>query len=190
MRLRTATGLLALLAFFTMGVTAAHAAPAKGEKLPAISVSGDDQGLVVHRGDDQSYAAFNLGKLTSGKVAIVVHMAAREGAEDMGKPLLDLLEKSKLPAKAFLPLVIVDLDDCMFGTCGLVKGAMEDRKPPLRYVIDDDGVSRKKLRLAKESFSAYLLDRTGTIVEAKTGKFSAADAKAWMEKAAAMSTAP
>lgn len=162
--------------------------PRPGEQMPvfAFGEMGQRQGRIERNGEEHTYRPFDSRITPRGKVSIMVYMAGHPLGENRGLPLLELLTRSDLDHRVFLPIVVVDLDDCIFGTCGFVQSTVEELPRPVLYAIDEDGVGRVALGLPKRSFSAFLIDAEGIVQRVQYGRFTKADAQAFMDGARAL----
>lgn len=160
------------------------AVPQPGQTLPRLVLSGDDNGEMVLSGDDITYRAFDTAKAIPGKPRLVVYMAGRTAAKKMSEAMIAELTRRKPSRALYQAVTIMDLDDCMIGTCGIARGKLGDRKrkhPYFAYVADEDGVGHTRWRTREEGFTAFLTDASGTIVRVHEGKMSAAQAKALVD---------
>lgn len=176
--------LLTLCAFAVPLIFAASAvaAPAVGGPLPRLILGGEDEGLMTRDGDDDvRYGRFDSAKqLAPGKVYLVTYLAGRRGAQKMGQALKAEMQ-SRRPSAKFQPVNVMNLDDCVFGTCGFARGKFEDHlhaKPRVMHVVDEEGKGLKAWRAMEEGMAVYVVDHTGVITHMARGPFSAASAKA------------
>lgn len=178
-----ALGVLALAS--PAGAKDASKQPKPGDEMPifAFGEMGQRQGRIERNGEDHTYRPFHSRITVRGKVSIMVYMAGHPLGESRGLPMLQLLTASDLDHQAFVPVVVVDLDDCIFGTCGFVQRSIEELPRPVLYAIDESGVGREALGLPKRSFSAFLIDAEGVVRRVQYGRFSKADAEAFMAEA-------
>ena len=172
-------------------VLPAEATPIKeGQQMPTLLIGGSERGQMHLGGDDAvRYGPFDSRAVIPGKVRVIIHMAARPGAQSDGHRLTDALDLATLDPRRFQVLVVVAADDCIFGTCLFIRGRLEDKVRERRttaFVYDDQGVGRAKWGLPKETFTAILTNRAGQIVRAKTGIFTKADARAYLRDARAL----
>lgn len=172
--MRAVTALLALLP------TLAIAAPGIGETLPRLVLSGEVAGRMTPVGDAVRYAAFDSAKhLAPGTVYLVTYLAARSSANEMGEALVAAMTPRPTSAR-FAQVTILNLDDCLFGTCGLARGAYEDHvltRPKVLNVSDPTGKGRARWGAMEEGRSVWVLDHTGRILIAAHGTIDPATAK-------------
>lgn len=158
----------------------ALAAPGVGETLPRLVLAGEAAGRMTPVGDDVRYAPFDSAKhLAPGTVYLVTYLAARRGADKMGRAL-NAAMKPRPTSTRFAAVTVLNLDDCLFGTCGLARGAYEDHvltRPKVLNVSDPDGKGRARWGAMEEGRSTWVLDHTGRIVIAVHGRIDAATAK-------------
>ncbi len=160
----------------------ALAGPSVGDTLPRLILSGEDEGLMSRVGDDDvKYTRFDSAKhLAPGRVYLITYMAGRKGAQKMGDAL-KVEMRTRKPSAKYKPVNVMNLDDCVFGTCGFARGKFEDHLhevPTVIHVVDEEG---KGLRLwggMKEGMAIMVIDHTGAITHMARGPFTAATAKA------------
>lgn len=175
--------LTALVALLSASFAApAFAAPKVGDPLPRLVLTGEDEGLMRRSGDDDvTYKRFDSKThLAPGKVYLVTYLAGRRGAQKMGARLKTEMLK-RHPSARYQPVNIMNLDDCVFGTCGFARGKFEDHlhdKPTVVHVADEEGRGRKLWGAMPEGMSIYVVDHTGVITHTARGPFSVAAAKA------------
>jgi len=175
--------LTALVALLSVSFTApAIAAPKVGDPLPRLLLTGEDEGLMRRSGDDDvTYKRFDSKThLTPGKVYLVTYLAGRRGAQKMGDKLKGEMLKRR-PSPRYQPVNVMNLDDCVFGTCGFARGKFEDHlheKPSVVHVVDEEGRGLKLWGAMEEGMAIYVIDHTGVITHKARGPFTSASAKA------------
>ncbi len=166
----------------------------KGQLTPTLRIGGAERGQMHLGGDDVvRYGPFDSREVIPGKVRVIIHMAARLGAQSDGHRLTDALDSANLDPRRFQVLVVLAADDCIFGSCLFIRGQVEDKVRERRttaFVFDDQGEGRAKWGLPKEAFTAILTNRAGVVVRAKTGVFTEADAKRYLWDARALMRRP
>lgn len=91
------------------------------------------------------------------------------------------MEKRAYPPEKVLVAVIINLDDALWGTTGLVQGEMKSTKkkhPQSNIVADKKGVARKAWDLKEQSAAMAILDTDGTVLFFKEGKPTEQETKA------------
>lgn len=171
--MRTVFALLFALAALT---APALAGPKVGEKLPRLVLGGEDEGLMKPAPDEEvRYGAFDSSTtLAPGKVYLVTYFAARRAAQSMTAQIKRAM-KGRPPTAKFQPVNIMNLDDCVFGTCGIARGKFEDHlheKPRVMHVIDEEGRGLKAWDGMAEGLAVYVVDHTGVITWTGHGPFS------------------
>lgn len=154
----------------------AQAGPAVGEKLPRLVLGGDEEGLMKPAADDEvRYGPFDSATtLAPGKVYLVTYFAARRAAQRMTAQIKRAM-KGRPPTAKFQPVNIMNLDDCLFGTCGLARGKFEDHlqsKPRVMHVIDEKGRGLKAWGAMAEGLAVYVVDHTGAVTWTGHGPFT------------------
>jgi YtfJ family uncharacterized protein len=166
--------LLFILASLLATCTLAADLPA-GSRLPDLSVA--DKGELVLNGSDVGYQAWSYPQ-HPGKVHVVQYMAATRSASEINKPFTDQM-KTALPQNGeVLSTTILNLDEAMWGTAGLVVSELESNKvefPRAVLVADADGVGLKQWSLEKDSSAVIVTDAAGVVRFFKQGAMSAAE---------------
>ena len=146
-----------------------------GEKLPALKI--DDKGECVLKGSQTEFVPWNSGSL-GGKVEVVEYVAARAGIDDIHKPFFDVFKKEAFPAAQVGVIKLVNSDDAMWGTSGLVAGEIRKNKkqePDTRLVVDADGLGLKLWKLHEKQASLAILDQQGNVLFFKEGPLTDAE---------------
>jgi uncharacterized protein len=159
--IRVRTLLAVLLALLGM---AAHArAFQPGDTLPPLRVV--ELGEMHIDGEAIRFDPWQSDSLR-GKVQVLQYMAARMSAKSLNQPFTDRLRDSGIPDEHFHVTTIVNLDDALFGTRGIVMGELEKNKK--RYfrssiVADAHGLGLKAWGLAPKSSAIILLGADGRV---------------------------
>ena len=104
-------------------------------------------------------------------------MAATRSASNINMPFTDRM-KTDLPQGAFLSTTILNLDEAMWGTSGLVVSELKSNKkefPNAILVADEDGAGLKAWQLEKENSAVIVTDPQGVVRYFKQGAMSAAE---------------
>lgn len=177
--MRAVTALI-VASLFALPSAVALAAPGVGDTLPRLVLSGEATGRMTPVGEDVRYSTFDSAKhLAPGTVYLVTYLAARAGANEMGEAL-DAAMKPRPTSPRFAQVTVLNLDDCLFGTCGLARGAYEDHvltRPKAVNVSDPTGKGRTRWGAMEEGRSVWVLDHTGRVLLAVHGMIDAAKAK-------------
>lgn len=172
--------LLVLLAGLASPLALAGDVPAGG-RLPDLSIA--DKGELVLTGDEVSYRAWSYPQ-QPGKVHVVQYMAATRGASEINKPFTDRM-KTDLPQNgAFLSTTILNLDEAMWGTGGLVVSELKSNKlefPNAILVADEDGVGLKQWQLDSENSAVIVTDAAGVVRYFKQGAMSDAEIQSTLD---------
>jgi YtfJ family uncharacterized protein len=168
-------------------VLASLAAPAAvaadippGERLPNLSIA--ERGELVLEGDAVGYRAWSYPQ-RPGKVHVLQYMAATRAASNINKPFTDRM-KTELPKGAFLSTTILNLDEAMWGTGGMVVSELKSNKqqfPDAILVADADGLGLKQWQLQKESSALIVTDPEGVVRFFKQGALSATEIDSTLE---------
>jgi YtfJ family uncharacterized protein len=149
------------------------AAIGTGDVLPPLRV--EKLGELHVDGEEVRYAPWDSGAL-QGMVQVVQYMAARPGSRDLNKPFTDRLKDSGIPIEHYHVTTIVNLDDALFGSRGIVVSELEKNKK--RYyrssiVADEAGLGLEAWRLAPKSSAIIILDAGGRVAFFREGAMSA-----------------
>lgn len=147
---------------------------AVGAPLPDLII--DDRGEITLQGDDISYQPWRYPQ-QPGMVNIVQYMAATQSAGDMNKPFRDRFD-TDLPEGKFTTTTILNMDEAMWGTGGIVMGQLKSNKrefPAAVIVVDEEGLGLKQWQLQEDSSAVMVVDSMGTVRYFKQGKMSATE---------------
>jgi len=163
--------ILALLACLAAPLaTAGTTGP--GDRLPDLTIT--DRGELVLQGDDVGYQPWSYPQ-QPGKVHVVQYMAATKAASDINEPFRERMKTDLVPG-SFLSTTILNLDEAMWGTGGLVLGELKSNKqefPKAVLVADEDGVGLAQWQLEKKSSALIVTDPQGVVLYFKQGSMSA-----------------
>jgi YtfJ family uncharacterized protein len=151
-----------------------------GGRLPDLSIA--ERGELVLQGDDVGYHAWSYPQ-QPGKVHVLQYLAATRAASKINKPFTDRM-KTDLPQGAFLSTTILNLDEAMWGTGGLVVSELKSNKlefPNAVLVADEDGTGLKQWQLEKQSSAVIVTDPAGVVRYFKQGSMSAAEIESTLE---------
>jgi YtfJ family uncharacterized protein len=158
--------LKAILSAFVVSFIASFAQaekPVLNSTLPPLAI--DDRGQLILDGDSISYAPW-ASDINPGKVHVLQYVAATRSASKAYSPFTDKLAEAFSPEE-FHVTTIINLDDAMWGTTGLVVSEVEDSKrkyPKSTLVLDENGAGIKGWDLTKKGFALAILDKQGSIV--------------------------
>jgi len=161
-----------------------------GEALPPLAI--ERLGEIRLEGDEARYAPWRSDALDR-RIQVLQYLAARHAARALNKPFTDRLERSGIPLNRYHVTTIVNLDDALFGTRGLVVSELEKNKR--RYhlstiVADEAGDGREAWRLTKGSSAIIILDETGRVRFFRDGALSAAEIEQALDLVRSGSDAP
>ena len=171
--------MLVLIAALSTPFAMAGDVPAGG-RLPDLSIS--ERGELVLQGDEVGYQAWSYPQ-QPGKVHVVQYMAATRAASKINEPFTDRM-KTDLPQGAFLSTTILNLDEAMWGTGGLVVSELKSNKqqfPNAILVADADGVGLKQWQLEKENSAVIVTDPAGVVRFFKQGAMSDAEIESTLQ---------
>jgi YtfJ family uncharacterized protein len=147
-----------------------HAADIRvGERLPALRIA--DLGECVLRGEDAVYAPWESSAML-GRIRIVEYVAARVTVSRIHEPLYDEVRRARFPAGELAVTKLVNSDDALLGTSGLVASKVAENKresPENSLVVDANGIGLRRWGLQEGSGALALLDRSGEVLFFKEG---------------------
>jgi len=138
--------MIALLAALLPGIAAAHNIQV-GQTLPNVTVP--DQGEIMLSGDKIIYQPWESTQL-SGKVRVIQAIAGRSSAKKMNAEIIEAIKAANLSAEIYQTTTIINQDDSIWGTGGLVKSSAEDSKQEFSWssmVVDADGTVQSAWQL-------------------------------------------
>ena len=143
-----------------------------GQKLPPLRIA--ELGECVIKGDDTAFEPWQSSQLL-GRVQVVEYMAARAGIDKVQQKLYAAIKAAQLPTDRFAVAKLVNADDALIGTSGLVAPEVRKNKKGLRdetLVVDADGVGLKSWELKPKSSAIAIVDASGTVLFFKEGALS------------------
>jgi len=141
---------------------AMSSAPETDQPFPALEIA--ESGEIILNGDDISYRPWS-GQVSSGDVHVVQYFAGTNAASEIFEPLTDALRET-YPAGSYKVTTIINLDDAMWGTSGLVASTLEKNKrkyPGATFVLDKKGKGKKFWQLGEEGAGLIVVDPQGTV---------------------------
>lgn len=152
-----------------------HASVTPDAPLPTVNVQNGGE-LVLNAGDIE-YRSWQSGQLT-GKVYVIQHIAGRSAAKEMNAPLIDRIKAADLPEAHYQTVTVVNTDDAIWGTGGIVKGKLENSKkefPWSMMVLDEEGAARSAWNLEEDSSAIIVVDQENQVRWMKDGVLSDAE---------------
>jgi YtfJ family uncharacterized protein len=172
--LRVLSGVLVI--FISALAVTTQAQVVVGESIPALQIN--EPGELMLEGEDTIvYRPWSTDFLV-GKVHMVQHLAGRLGVKDMNKPFTDALGARDFSADHFYSTTIINLDDTMFGTSGIVNGQLKGNKIKYWYssiVADREGDSAKTWRLKPKHSAVIVLSPDSRVLFFKDGQLDEND---------------
>lgn len=135
-----------------------------GETLPSLQIR--DLGECMLRGDDVAFEPWDSSGL-GGALQLVEYVAARVTVSSIHAPVYDAIESASVPAGALVVTKLVNADDALWGTAGLVPGKVGDNKrenPDIHLVVDTAGAGLRRWQLEEGSGALALVDRDGKVL--------------------------
>ncbi len=171
--LRLCKSFLALALLCSSGLSAALEL---GGTLPTLDVPS--RGELVINGDKTSFVPWSSSAIRTGSPALIFHLAARMSSDAAIAPLRTRLEAAGYAPGSFQPISVVNLNDALWGTSGLVAGELAKNKrahPEAVMVADDAGRGLARWELKPKGVAVILINAEGKISYIKQGKLSPAD---------------
>jgi YtfJ family uncharacterized protein len=141
-------------------------------------VSIPSKGELVLNKSKVDYKSWSTASIQRGSPALIFHLAARMSSDNIIAPLRTRLEEQDFAPGSFQSISVVNIDDAMWGTSGMVSSEMEKNKrahPEAVLVADDASRGRKAWQLKESSVAVILLDANGKIRYLKEGKLGRKD---------------
>ena len=134
-----------------------------GAALPELRV--EELGELHVAADAVQYTPWH-SRAAAGKVQVVQYLAARLSAKSLNEPFTDRLRDSGIPIERYHVTTIVNLDDALIGTRGMVLSELAKNKK--RYfrssiVADAHGLGLKAWRLQPKSSAIIVLGPDGRV---------------------------
>lgn len=164
---------LIFTAVLSFGVQAANIVA--GEKLSNLSIQ--ELGECVLSDGDTTFQPWNTGNLL-GQVHVMEYLAARAGVDDINRSFYDALKAEQIPTEQVAITKLINSDDALWGTSGLVPGEIKKNKkllPEHRLVIDSEGLGQQQWDLNKKSAALAVLDASGKVLFFKQGGLTDAE---------------
>ena len=157
-------------------VSAASSALELGGQLPALNVPS--RGELEINGDSVRFVPWSTKQITAGTPVLIFHLAARMSSDSIIAPLRERLDNGNYDPGSFQSISVVNLDDALWGTQGLVTSELAKNKrahPQAVLVADDEGRGLKAWSLEPKGVAVILLNADGKIRLLKEGKLSEGD---------------
>lgn len=152
---------------------AINAAIAVDTALPSLTIQKD--GECVLEGDDTAFVPWSTDKL-AGKVQVIEYLAARAGIDQYHADFFKALKAAGLSEDVVPVTTIVNADDALWGTSGLVVGEIEKNKrqnPKAILVVDAEGLGQQKWDLQKKTAALVVVDASGKVLYFDEGEMPA-----------------
>lgn len=145
---------------------------ATGGRVPDLSIN--DKGQLGLSDDKVVYSSWSYDQ-KPGKVQVVQYMAATRSASAMNKPFREKMRASLPLDGSFESISIVNLDEAMFGTSGMVISELKSSKTEFPYavmVVDENGLGLATWELEKKSSAVIVTNEDGEVLYFKQGALS------------------
>jgi YtfJ family uncharacterized protein len=165
-----------VLSLSIVGASAFSSAIEVNGTLPAFEVPS--KGELVLADDKIYHQPWSTAQISKGTPALVFHVAARMSADSIIAPLKERLNQANYETDSFQSISIINLDDALWGTSGLVSSELGKNKrehPEAVLVADTEGNGLAAWQLEQGTVAFILVDYEGKIRYLKQGKLSADD---------------
>ncbi|MEM6579696.1 MAG: YtfJ family protein [Pseudomonadota bacterium] len=145
---------------------------ATGGRVPDLSIT--DKGQLGLSDEKVVYSSWSYDQ-KPGKVQVVQYMAATRSASAMNKPFREKMRASLPLDGSFESISIVNLDEAMWGTSGMVISELKSSKTEFPYavmVVDENGLGLTTWQLEKESSAVIVTNEEGEVLYFKEGALS------------------
>lgn len=146
-----------------------YASMAADTELPTVSIQKG--GELQLQNEAIRYSPWQSQQLT-GKVYVIQHIAGRSSSKALNAPLIERIKAAQLPKEQYQTVTVVNTDDAIWGTGGIVKGKLEDSKeefPWSMMVLDENGVARSAWNLEEDSSAIIVVDAQNRVRWMKDG---------------------
>lgn len=146
-----------------------YASMAADTELPTVSIQKG--GELQLQNETIRYSPWQSQQLT-GKVYVIQHIAGRSSSKALNAPLIERIKAAQLPKEQYQTVTVVNTDDAIWGTGGIVKGKLEDSKeefPWSMMVLDENGVARSAWNLEEDSSAIIVVDAQNRVRWMKDG---------------------
>lgn len=144
-----------------------------GGNLPSLDVPS--KGELLIDGKEVQHQPWSTSQITTGTPALIFHLAARMSSDSIIAPLKKRLDENNYEPDSFQSISIINLNDALWGTSGLVSSELEKNKrehPQAILVADDEGRGLDAWQLKKGTVAVILVDFNGEIRYLKQGKLN------------------
>ncbi|MEX1665661.1 YtfJ family protein [Zhongshania arctica] len=165
-----------ILSLSMIGASAFCSAIEVNGTLPNFEVPS--KGELILDNDKIRHQPWSTAQISTGTPALVFHVAARMSADAIIAPLKERLNQANYEPGSFQSISIINLDDAMWGTSGLVSSELGKNKrehPEAVLVADEEGHGLAAWQLEQGTVAFILVDYEGKIRYLKQGKLSADD---------------
>jgi len=148
---------------------------APGARLSDLSIT--DKGELLLSDGDVAYKPWSYPQ-QPGKVHVVQYMAATMSASKIQEPFRDKMGTDLPQDNVFLSTTILNMDEAMWGTSGMVVGELKSSKqefPLAVMVVDEKGAGLSQWRLEKDNSALIVTDAAGVVRYFKQGAMSEAE---------------
>lgn len=161
--------ILLVLIQMLLAAPAISAPIAVGQSFPAIAI--ERLGECVIEGDGTAFRPWRSDSML-GRVQVFEYVAARAGIDGVHRAFFADVQQAQFPVERFAITKLVNADDALWGTSGLVSDEIRKNKrqtPDVVLVVDAEGRGLREWRLAPKSAALAILDRHGKVLFFKEG---------------------
>ncbi len=163
-------------ALLWLGSVAQVQAFEKGAELADVTIN--KKGELRIDNDRISYAPWGVSDAKAGIPKILFHLPARMSSQAIIDPMTERLEAEDFGEDRVQAITVVNLDDAMWGTSGIVASELEKNKrkhPEATIVADDGSRALKAWGLERKATYFILLDADNRVIHSHEGELAQSD---------------
>jgi YtfJ family uncharacterized protein len=137
--------------------------PSLNNPLPELNIA--NKGELLLENEEYRYRPWT-SRSNRGEVQVLQYIAATMGGKKLFKPFTDML-KAEFPNGILNVTTVINLDDAMWGTGGLVISELKSNKkkyPKSTIVLDEDGAGKKAWQLGRNGAVLAVIDKSGSVI--------------------------
>ena len=155
--------ILTAFSLVLIAVAADAQPPILNNPLPELNIA--DKGELLLENEEYRYRPWS--SLSSrGEVQVLQYIAGTMGGKKLFKPFTDILGV-EFPNGIIHVTTVINLDDAMWGTGGLVISELKSSKkkyPKSTIVLDEEGAGKKAWQLGKKGAVLAVIDKSGSVI--------------------------
>lgn len=154
---------LGAFSLFLVAVMAYAQPPSLNNPLPELNIA--EKGELLLENEVYRYRPWSSQR-SRGEVQVLQYIAANMGGKKLFKPFTDILSV-EFPDGTIHVTTVINLDDAMWGTGGLVISELKSSKkkyPKSTIVLDEEGAGKKAWQLGKKGAVLAVIDKSGSVI--------------------------